>query len=117
MAANPRCIGSLGSHSFEGLGYFQFIAPEAGNYSLEGKISSPLISDGSSTPSSVIVEILINNFTNIYTGDAGAQGFKTNGYYAMAAGDTFDTYIQSFVDVDQGLNKVKSVISFNKETS
>lgn len=77
---------------------------------VEGNITLPtLTDDGSTAPSSVIVTVKQNGST-IYTGLAGAQGFRTT--FSGTLADTITVAFTSALATDAALNAVKSTIQF-----
>ncbi len=92
---------------FNGLGTLSITVPEAGPYFVEGHISLPTLTDGGGE-SALVVEISLNEDV-IYTGDAGASGFRTT--FTADALDEVSIDFSSSADADQVLNVIKSVIS------
>ena len=65
------------SMQIEGLNSGTFIAPNAGVFNFDGKLTFPEQAEGSTTTNPVVVTITQNSST-VYTGNAGAQGFKVS---------------------------------------
>lgn len=92
---------------FNGLGTFSLKVPEAGPYFVEGHISLPTLVGGGGASSVVVV--VNQNGSPVYTGNAGAEGFRAN--LLCAANDTVAVVFSSSADADQSLNVIKSNIS------
>lgn len=99
------------SSAFSGLGTYSVAVPNAGPYAVDGKIALPTIVDGGG-PSAVVVAININGGGSLYTGIAGAEGFKAD--VLCAANDIINVVLSSAAAADQGLNVVKSVINVSQ---
>ena len=95
--------------TFAGLGTLSVTIPQAGAYFFKGKISIPTIAKGDVGPSSCLVTINQNG-SPVYTGIAGAEGFYTD--IACALNDVIAMVFSSAAAVDQGLNVIKSTISY-----
>lgn len=80
----------------------------AGAYALDGKISLPTTSRGSSANSAAVMTIL-QGVTTIYTGQPGDEGFHLT--VNAAAGDVLTFTLSSAASVDQDANAVKAVIA------
>jgi hypothetical protein len=93
---------------FNGLGSISFTIPIAGQYFFEGNISLPSIVGGSG-PSSVVV-VVNQNGSPVYTGVAGATGFRCD--VLCAFDDVMQIVFSSAAAPDQVLNSVKSTISY-----
>lgn len=96
---------------FNGLGTFTVITPIAGNYFVEGKISLPTLSTGA-TANSAVVTTINQNGSPVYTGTAGAEGFRTD--IAAAANDTIAVVFSSAAAVDKALNVIKATIQIGQ---
>lgn len=94
--------------TFAGLGTLSITVPLAGLYFVEGKISLPTLPKGDSSPSALVV-VVNKNGSPIYTGSAGAEGFRT--VTSCAANDLIAMVFSSAAAVDQGLNVIKSTVS------
>lgn len=94
--------------TFAGLGTLSITVPLAGPYFVEGKTSLPSLPKGDATPSAVVATVKQNGST-IYTGQAGAEGFRID--VACAANDVIAMQFTSGAAVDQGLNVVKTTIA------
>lgn len=93
-----------------GLGTETVSIPAAGVYSLDGKIQLPRIVDGAADASSVVMTIVNGTGpVTVYTGPAGADGFKVD--TICAAGDALTFTLSSANAVDQGLNTIKTVVA------
>lgn len=93
-----------------GLTTVSFTVPVAGVYTFQGTLSAPEISGGASASSQVVV-VLKQGATTLYTGPAGASGFKI--VVNCAALDVMSIIYSSSAAVDTAaLNLIKSVISF-----
>lgn len=93
-----------------GLGTISFSVLVTGNKTLDGKINLPNIIEGLPVNSQVVVTVNLNGGATLYTGLAGAEGFKSGGF--ATAGDTFNVILTSSLAADQAINAVKSTISF-----
>lgn len=93
--------------SFAGLGTYSVIVPTAGLYFVDGKISLPSVRDGDGK--SACLAVVNVNGSPVYTGVAGAEGFKTD--MICAAGDTVAVVLSSAAAADQPLNVIKSNIA------
>lgn len=81
---------------------------QAGVYSIEGKLSMPTISEGSSADSQVVATINQNG-SPVYVGQAGAEGFKAP--LNVAANDVIAVVLSSSAAIDQDLNVIKCVVA------
>lgn len=106
---------NLSRGTFNGLGTFNMGVPEIGTYVLQGNISLPTISGGSSANSQVVVTITLNSGSALYTGPIGAQGFYLSAPVA-SANSTFNITLSSSAPVDQGLNVIKTNITISEST-
>lgn len=97
------------TRSFNGLGTFSFVVQETGAKNIKGKVTLPTQSEGSPTPSQVIITVNVNGGAAIYTGTAAAEGFESGAY--VNAGDTFNVILSSSLPTDQANLAVKSTIS------
>lgn len=94
---------------FSGLGTACSIrVPEAGRYSVDGKISLSSIAQGS-TGNSAVVAVINKNGSPVYTGSAGSRGLYSP--VDCAANDVITVVLSSSATVDVQLNAVKSNIS------
>lgn len=82
-------------------------APTADPYTIQGTLVLPSVSKGSSANSSVVV-VVNKNGSAIYTGVAGAMGFKV--VATLAAGDIITIVPSSSNTVDQGKQTVKITV-------
>ncbi len=92
---------------FCGLGTFSLVVPEDGTYFVEGKSLLPTIVAGGG-PSGLVTIVNLNG-SPVYTGDAGADGFRA--VVECAALDALDVVFSSAEDADQPLNAVKTTIA------
>lgn len=84
-------------------------APTADQYTIRGTLTLPTIPQGSSASSSVVVTVINSTTTTtLYTGSAGARGFKV--VATLAAGDVITVTTASANSVDQGKQAVKTSI-------
>ncbi len=91
-----------------GLNTITLVAPVAGSFFFDIKISCPqLVTDGLA---SQVVCTLTQNSTTVYTGHAGAEGAHVD--LSCALGDTIVITFTSSAAVDQGLNVIKSTIAW-----
>jgi len=93
---------------FNGLGTFAFNYPNTEVCFVEGKLSLPSLSQGS-TQSSVVVVVKQAGVTK-YTGIAGAEGFYVN--LNCTANDLIEIVLSSAVAGDNLLNVIKTNISY-----
>ncbi len=84
--------------------------PEASYYNVQGKISTPNITAGSSANSSLVV-VVNKNGSPEYTGAAGSRGFSTT--IACAAADVITVVLTSAAAVDANLNTIKSTVTIS----
>lgn len=96
------------SFVFNGLGTFSFTAPEAGAFTVNGKITLPTLSGGATANSEIVVTVEVDS-SLVYTGVAGAEGFTCG--IAPSAGDVVEIILTSAAAVDQGLNKIKTTVA------
>lgn len=97
------------SVTIEGLRTITFIAPSNGNYKIEGKLSLPLPSQGGGETAVVVVINL--NGSPVYTGVAGAEGFKR--IQPLLTSDTVTIVLSSSASADQPKNAVKTTLSIS----
>lgn len=93
--------------TFNGLGTLSVTIPDAGAYFVEGHISIPTLTNGGGV--SALVVTVNQNGSPIYTGVAGAEGFRVTAN--CAASDVIAMIFSSSAAADLGLNVIKSVIS------
>lgn len=98
--------------TFNGLGTLTQVIPATGTYDIRGKITLPNIPAGDIGSSSLVVTINKNG-SPIYTGLAGARGFKVTS--ACTAADTIAIIFSSAATIDQSLNVIKSTITIAQE--
>lgn len=97
--------------AISGLGTFALIpAPAAGPYVIEGKLSLPTITNGGGASACVVV--VNQNGSPIYTGGAGAEGFKCE--MLCAVGDAITVVTSSAGAPDAVLNAIKGVVAFSQ---
>lgn len=90
-------------------------ANTTGPHVIFGKITCPQLAQGSSAPSQVVVTVNQNG-SPIYTGTAGAEGFKQQ--MLCTSGDTITVVTSSTAAVDTtSLNGIKAVIGFTNGAS
>src|ERR1017187_6844474 len=94
--------------SFNGLTTVNLGVPITGNYSIQGNITLPTISEGELTNSQLVVTIKINGGTTIFTSNPGDKGFEVK--HPMTAGDIFNVAFASAAVVDQTINCIRSTI-------
>lgn len=92
-----------------GLQTLHLFAPVSGIYDLAGKMTLPEIYEGNSAASQVVASVTQNG-TTVYTGLAGADGFRLP--LNCVIGDNIAVTLSSSAPVDQPINAVKCVISF-----
>jgi len=97
------------NQSFAGLGTLNFVAPFASVFSFDGKISLPTIVNGGGASSCLMT--VNKNSSPVYTGIAGAEGFKVD--INCASGDSIDMVLSSGAAVDQGINAIKMVVAIS----
>lgn len=97
------------SLSVEGLGATTIQVPTQDYYSISGKIMNHR---RGSTPSAIIVTISITSQGTVYTGQAGAEGFRIRPY--CNANDVITITLSSSSVGDQGTNIVKTTISISE---
>lgn len=93
---------------FNGLSSQSFTIPIAGNYFVEGKISLPTIVGGAGP--SAVVAVINQNASPVYTGLAGAEGFRAD--LLCAAGDVIQIVLSSAAAADQALNVIKATVAY-----
>lgn len=91
---------------FNGLGTLSLNVPLAGQYVFDGKISLPTLSSGAGQSSLVVT--INQNGSPVYTGVAGAQGFRA--LIVCAANDLMAIVFSSSAAADLPLNVIKSTI-------
>lgn len=91
-----------------GMNTTTFTAPTAGTYTAHGKLTVPTLVGGGAA-SSVVVTVNQNG-SPIYTGLAGAEGFKTQ--INCAALDAITVVLSSSLTTDQAPNAVKACLGF-----
>lgn len=95
--------------TYGGLGTaLDFKVPAADKYAISGSLTLPSIPAGSPLASAVVV-VVNKNGSPIYTGLAGARGFKTDA--VCAALDEITVVLSSSLAQDNAPNAVKSTIS------
>jgi hypothetical protein len=94
-----------------GLNTYSVSVPSAGIYEIRGNVTHPTAQD-SGLMSSVVVTVNQNS-SPIYTGIAGARGFRVNALCAL--NDTLSVVLSSSAPVDQGLNVIKTTIAISQE--
>lgn len=99
--------------TLQGLGTLTIVVPDAGVYYINGQVSLPSISAGSSANSSVVVTITQNGTTR-YTGAAGDRGFHLE--RALSASDSIAIITSSSAAVDQDSNSIKTVIQIGRDS-
>ncbi len=102
------------STTVSGLISYSIGIPAAGPYPVQGKLTLPQLTEGSTGNSQCVVTITQTpsggSPTTIYTGSAGAEGFGP--FIAnCAAGDTLTFTMSSSAAVDQTTNSIKTTIS------
>lgn len=95
--------------TFSGLGTQTLEAPFAGPYLVKGKISIPTLVAGGGVSSCLVV--VNQNGTPVYTGQAGAEGFRT--IIVCAALDVLTVVLSSAAAADQPANSIKSTMEFS----
>ena len=94
------------NYTLSGLVTLSVGVPNAGPYVVKGKISLPTVTDGGGASS--VVAVVNLNGSPVYTGTAGAEGFRAN--LLCAAGDTVAVVLSSAAAPDNVLNAVKSTV-------
>lgn len=102
--------------TWNGLGTYTMSAPNAGTYTLMGKITLPKISQGDAVNSQVVVTININGGGTIYTGDADAEGFYISPLAIASANSLINIILTSAATVDQSLNVIKTTATLSELT-
>lgn len=92
---------------FNGLGTLSITMPFAGLFDFEGHIQLPRIASGSGQSSLLVV--INQNGSPVYTGIAGADGFKKE--INCAANDVIAIVFSSSAAADLPLNAIKSSVS------
>ena len=99
--------------TFTGLTTMTVGIPTAGAIEVKGKLELPTIDQGAPANSQVVVTITQTptggSPTTIYTGLAGAKGFRIT--VNAAALDAIAVTTSSAATVDQGLNVIKTTLS------
>jgi hypothetical protein len=95
----------LSSGSFTGLTTQVVGVPTADTYILQGTLTLPSVQQGSSADSQAIVTVNQNS-TPIYTGPAGANGFRVK--IVAAANDLISIIVSSSAAVDAPLNVIRT---------
>ena len=92
-------------HTFmwEGLGQFDFVIPEAGSYGTSVQVTLP-------KDSQLVIQLAYNG-TIYYTGAPGATGFQIKAQEPVPKGSVSSWIFSSSAPQDQGLNKIKAVIT------
>lgn len=98
---------------FCGLGTYTITVPDSGVYYINGQLSLPSISAGSSASSSVVVTITQNS-TLRYTGVAADRGFHLE--LPCTAADAIHITLTSAAAVDQGKNDIKTAIQIGRDS-
>lgn len=96
-----------------GLGTFSLIMPNAGPYTVSGKLMLPTVVGGGGA-SSCLTTINLNGSPQ-YVGNPGDDGFKST--FLCAAGDTIAVVFTSAATVDQPLNAIKATIGITQGVS
>lgn len=100
--------------TLNGLGTFSLFTapstPATGFYFVDGQLTIPDLSTGSTANSACLATIKVNG-TGAYTGVAGAKGFQTN--LTLSAGDAVTVVLSSSAAVDAPLNVIKGVVSIS----
>lgn len=91
---------------FNGLGTQSFTVTSAGPYFLEGKSDLPTLVNGGGASSLVVT--VNQNGSPVYTGSAGASGFKVN--VSCAANDVMAVVYTSSAAADTAYNAIKSTV-------
>ncbi len=94
--------------AFAGLGTVTVTSGIAGPYFVEGKLALPTLTNGGGESECLVT--IVQNSSTVYTGTAGADGFKTE--LLCTANEDIAITLSSSASADQGLNAIKSVISF-----
>lgn len=93
--------------SVTGMGTFPIMTiTTADQYTIEGKLNLPKISQGAAA--SQVVVVVKKNASTIYTGTAGYDGFRVNTSFAI--NDTISIVLSSSLADDSALNAVKANI-------
>lgn len=96
------------SQTVTGLGTITLpVIPSTSRIAVDGKITLPLISQGSGL--SAVVAVVNVNGSPVYTGQAGAEGFHTSPF--CSAGDIITIVLSSSAIADQSLNVIKTTVS------
>ncbi len=94
----------LSTGGFTGLNTIVVGVPTADSYVLTGTLTLPNIQSGASSDSQVVVTVLQNSST-MYTGLAGARGFRVP--ITAAANDLISIALSSSASIDQGSNVIR----------
>lgn len=94
---------------FQGLGTISVQVPDAGIYSVDGKITLPTITTAG--VQSALVVTINKNGSPVYVGSPSARGFFSK--VSCAANDTIAVVFSSASAVDAALNVIKSNISIS----
>ena len=101
--------------SINGLGTVTWVCPATTPLLIDGKMSLPTLEqDGISPPTAALMTINQNG-SPIYTGMAGAEGFRINNVSATL-NDTFTFVLTSTLtapSVDSALNSIRGVIAIS----
>jgi hypothetical protein len=88
-----------------------FTAPAAGYYFVNGQLTLPQTSSGSS-PSGVAAIVTSTASPALsYTGVSGASGFQIR-QILLASGDSVSVELRSSATVDQGINAVRGEVQY-----
>lgn len=95
--------------SLTGMSSVSIAVPDTGSYVVDGKLSLPTLSGGGAQ--SAVVVTISQNSSPVYTGTAGATGFKKE--LLCAAGDVIAVAFSSSLTTDQAPNAVRSVFGIS----
>lgn len=95
-----------------GLGTVTWVCPAATTLLLDGKLSLPQLTDDGGSGASAALMTINQNGSPVYTGQAGAEGFRVNNITA-ALNDTFTFVLTSSAAVDQLTNAIRGVIAIS----
>lgn len=95
-----------------GLTSYSFSAPNAGIYSMDWKLSLPMLSQGGGQSSVVMTIVNGTGPVTVYVGTAGALGGKVD--TLCAAGDVITISLSSGAAADAPLNVIKAVIAISQ---
>lgn len=90
-----------------GLGTTSVTIPVADDIFVEGHMSLPTLTNGGGVSAALVV--INKNGSPVYTGQAGAEGFRAD--IACAAGDVIAVVISSSAPADLPLNVIKTTMS------